>query len=73
MPALKLIQDVLLCLAVLSALVLAFWVFPRLFLASYSDPIWQSIRRHPVVHVVWGVVGLAAAYLLFKMTSPAGC
>lgn len=70
MTTLRLIQDLLMWVAVFSALVIAFWIFPRLFLACYSPRIWQSIRRYPVVHLVWGLAGFLAVYLFFKIMSP---
>jgi hypothetical protein len=66
MTALKLTQIICLSLAALSGLVLALWIFPRLFFASYSTRIAQSIRLHPIIHVAWGLVGLAVVYLLLK-------
>ena len=70
MAALKTIQAVFALTAILSAFVVAFWIFPRLFLAQYSPAIWQSIRRHPTLHLIWGVAGLAAIYLFFQMARP---
>ena len=70
MTTVKIIQDIVICLAVVSALVIAFWIFPRLFLASYSPKIWQSIRRHPIIHLFWGLAGLLAIYLVFRFMTP---
>ena len=66
MTALKLLQFICLSLAALSGLVLALWIFPRLFLASYSTRIAQSVRLHPIIHLAWGLIGVAVAYLLLK-------
>jgi len=66
MNTLKLIQDVLMVTAIIAGLVVAFWIFPRLFLAQYSPAIWGSIRRHPILHVIWGAVACGIVYWLFS-------
>ena len=71
MTTLKLIQNVVMLTVIFAALVIAFWIFPRLFLALCSPAIWQSIRRHPILHLLWAVAGLTAIYVFFQMMGPA--
>ena len=69
MTTVMLVLFVFLEVLAFSAWVLAVWIFPRLFLAQYSPQIWESIRRHPVIHIIWALIGLAAICLLFRLSS----
>ncbi len=70
MTTLKLIEVILLWLTVISIWVVALWIFPRLFVAPSSPAISQSIRRHPFLHLLWGLAGIAAVYLFIKNMIP---
>jgi hypothetical protein len=63
----KLILYVLMWITIIAAVVIVLWIFPRLFLAQYSPAIRENIRRHPVLHLAWGVLACGIVYCLFLM------
>jgi hypothetical protein len=70
MTVFKLVQFVVLLVSCLSLLVVALWIFPRLYLATHSTRIANSIRRHPIIHIVWGLIGLAVGCLFLWAIRP---
>jgi hypothetical protein len=44
--------------------------FVRFLLGPFSPKIWEQMRKHPILHVIWGLFAVLSFYFIFVYTGP---